>query len=289
MENILLCCYGCGRPGIFKNTRDGYRCSEYNSSCPALKERKKQTFLKKYGVSNCFKSKEIKDQIKATNLEKYGSTDPGNLPKFREKARKTMMQNYGVEYAFHNEELRDRAKHTWVEKYGADNPQRSLEVKNKTKKTCLERYGSENAISSKYVREKAIKSYLEKYGVSNPTQDPTILDRAHRRRTKKYTFPSGRTVTVMGYEPKVLDDLLKSGIPESDIVTEKVMIPRITYYFEGKKHYYFPDIYLPRYNIVIEVKSLYTWKADKMKNLAKIKACICAGFNTRVAIRDERN
>lgn len=288
MENISLCCYGCGRPGLFKNTRGDYRCAEYNGSCPALKERKRQTSLKKYGVSNPFKAKEIKEQIRTTNLEKYGTVDPGNLPEFRTKARNTMMQNYGVEHTFQNGVLRDRIKLTWVDKYGADNPQRILKIKNKTKQTCMEKYGSEYVICSKLVREKANATIQSRYGVSNPTQNPEILERAHRRRSKKYTFPSGKTVQVMGYEPKVLDDLLKSGIPESEIITEKGLVPRIKYHFDGKTRYYFPDIYLPRFNMIIEVKSLYTWKIEKEKNMAKIKACVAAGFNTRVAVRCEK-
>ena len=49
------------------------------SQLSEVKEKKRQTFIKKYGVDNCWKSKEIKENINNTMLKLYGKlriTDP---------------------------------------------------------------------------------------------------------------------------------------------------------------------------------------------------------------------
>ena len=37
------------------------------------------------------------------------------------------------------------------------------------------------------------------------------------------------------------------------------------YYIDDKKHLYYPDIYIPEYNKIIEVKSTYTYNKDVEK------------------------
>lgn len=49
--------------------------------------------------------------------------------------------------------------------------------------------------------------------------------------------------------------------------------------FEGKKRRYYPDIFIPHQNRIIEVKSKYTFEKDKEKNLLKSLACKKLGFN----------
>lgn len=56
------------------------------------KEKVKQTCLKKYGVTNVRKAKEIKSKIKETKLEKYGDATYSN----RQKAEETCLEKYGV-------------------------------------------------------------------------------------------------------------------------------------------------------------------------------------------------
>ncbi len=71
-------------------------------------------------------------------------------------------------------------------------------------------------------------------------------------------MPSGAIRRVQGYEPYAIRDLLKN-YTEEQILTNRKDIPRITYTVEDTKHYYFPDIYIPHINTIIEVKSLWTF------------------------------
>lgn len=88
-------------------------------------------------------------------------------------------------------------------------------------------------------------------------------------RWKEYVFPSGRTEKVQGYEPKALSDLISIGVPEEDIVTNRNDIPIIKYFHNGKICRYFPDIFIPSMNKIIEVKSSYTYKFQLIKNVLK--------------------
>ena len=55
--------------------------------------------------------------------------------------------------------------------------------------------------------------------------------------------------------------------------------------FEGKKHRYYPDFYIPEENLIIEVKSQWTLDLHKDKNQAKFQAVKEAGFNFRLEVR----
>lgn len=61
----------------------------------ARNEKSKKTNLKKYGVDNVAKSKEVQEKIKKTNLEKYGDIAPSCNEVIKEKQRQTILNNYG--------------------------------------------------------------------------------------------------------------------------------------------------------------------------------------------------
>jgi predicted nuclease of restriction endonuclease-like RecB superfamily len=52
----------------------------------------------------------------------------------------------------------------------------------------------------------------------------------------------------------------------------------IKYFLNENEHYYHPDFYLPDYNLIIEIKSSYTYDYDLNKNLAKKEYSIKYGY-----------
>ena len=42
---------------------------------------------------------------------------------------------------------------------------------------------------------------------------------------------------------------------------------------------YYPDYYLPEYNLIVEIKSDYTYKKELDKNICKRKSCVEQGYN----------
>lgn len=252
-----LCMYGCGRPGTIKNkSNSGWRCANSPNSCPGVAAKKKQTLIDTYGVTNVSKIKDVQDKKKATWLKNYGVDNPSKAqvnkdkiknkwPVIDEKRRVTSIKKYGVESYSSTEEFKTRRKHTWVEKYGVDNPTKSP------------------VILQKVMESNALSEY----------------------RSKLLTLPSGKVIRYQGYEDRVITDLLASGIREEEIITGPGNVPVIKYIFNGNVHSYYPDIYLPTQNKLIEVKSQYTWDKYKERNEAKIQAAVDAGFLIEVIIK----
>lgn len=82
---------------------------------------------------------------------------------------------------------------------------------------------------------------------------------------------------LQGYENVAIDELLKT-YNENDIELDN--IPKIP--FDNK--WYFPDIFIPIKNLIIEVKSSYTYEKQLEKNLLKAKATIEFGYNYEIWI-----
>jgi hypothetical protein len=115
-------------------------------------------------------------------------------------------------------------------------------------------------------RVKSQNTCLEKYGVEHAIQNAEIAERTSKNsyRTKAYIFPSGKQIKCQGYEPFALNELIKLH-KEEDIITGCVNVPIISYTdLNGKEHKHFVDIFIPKNNKCIEVKS--TWTAEKKKD-----------------------
>jgi hypothetical protein len=255
MKNV--CMYGCGNPGIIKNkSNSGWRCSKSTNSCPGVKEKKKQMLLDIYGVVNVSQLKSVQNKREETWMKNYGVKNPSkaqvNRDKIKDawpdtdrKRKETMLEKYGVDSYNKTAEFQSRRKATWVEKYGVDNPTKNADIR--------------------------LKSMM-----SNSKSE---------YRTNTLVLPSGKEIRYQGYEDQVILELLEAGLAEDEIITGPGNVPHITYKHNDKLHRYYPDIYIPKLNQLIEVKSKYTWEKYKDINLAKIQACKDAGYDTKVEIR----
>ena len=127
-------------------------------------------------------------------------------------------------------------------------------------------------------KEKMINLACEKW------KDPEYAVKIFKKHGnyKDYVFPSGKTVRVQGYEPDVLDLLLQSFEEDDLVVGLKNIINeigQIHYTFNNATRTYYPDIYIKSQNLVIEVKSQWTYNMEKEKNEAKRLACLEKGLN----------
>lgn len=156
----------------------------------------------------------------------------------------------------------------------------------RTKETLLASYGVDNCQKMAAVREKTIRTNLTRYGYKTPLEihnshitgvwgnnAPAIIRKITETgfTSKDYTFPSGRTVRVQGYEGYAIDILLQSH-DEKHILPDDV--PAIRYYADNKWHWHIPDIYLSDINKIVEIKSTYTFRKTryyKEKSAAALK------------------
>ena len=104
------------------------------------------------------------------------------------------------------------------------------------------------------------------------------LCKTNNYKYKKYIFPSGKSVNYQGYENVALDELINM-YNEDDIENNRQNIPKIQYILNNKVHYYYPDIYIKSQNLIIEVKSIFTYKKQLVKNIIKSLSVRKYGFN----------
>lgn len=141
--------------------------------------------------------------------------------------------------------------------------------------------------------EKSRETLFKKYGVYNPAHIPNAQYKSKRYKRHEYTFSSGTTVYLQGNETKALDILLLNYTESEIVLTNK---PSFKYVWlvelggDGKEHWYFPDMYIPKDNLIIEVKSSWTYDGNGKhkdwlsKNLAKEQTVLNNGYNFKFMI-----
>lgn len=114
---------------------------------------------------------------------------------------------------------------------------------------------------------------LERYGVRQIMQNPYFFKKCQESNFKRkpYTSPCGKfNYMILGYENRALDELFKTLGIGKIYAGEDKEIPVFRYTdFENKDHRYYPDIYIPSQNKIIEVKSNYTYNFNPQNTLCK--------------------
>lgn len=153
----------------------------------------------------------------------------------------------------------------------------------KYKQTCQINHNVDNMFQLESIKEKSKKTCIEKYGVEHCMQSPEIHKKAmsssfHR---KKIIVYNNFQWIVQGYEPQCIKDLLNEYEPTEILAGENSKIPTCKYIFNGKNKVWYPDVYLPCINMLIEVKSTFTYNKSPKQTREKI---LQAPFNTELRI-----
>lgn len=200
-QSEQLRCVACMKPLEIKVSipRASRYCSvKCSHSSIEVKEKRKKTSIKRYGVDNPSKSNQVKQAIQETSLERYGVDNPSKsnqararissankqnaqqrmaaaadtvmrrygvdhisqLDSVKDKKQQTFENNYGVDHFFKTPEFKHKMHQQWQERYGVDNPSKSNQVKQKIKETKRKRYGD----SAYNNREQANCTMNDKYG-----------------------------------------------------------------------------------------------------------------------------
>lgn len=132
------------------------------------------------------------------------------------------------------------------------------------------------------------KTFNNKYGVDRPSQNLEIFEKTQisGMKLRAYVFNTGDRVMVRGNEPKALHHLEERGYTSNKLITDLKLMPKIWYNEDNTKHRYYPDIYIPAENLIIEVKSTFTYQRQLIKNHLKRQACLDAGHNFKFMIFD---
>lgn len=254
-----------------------------------IKNKIKEGFISKYGVENPSFVPEIVQKIKdsnnktyadnlgeirnkcfVTNIERYGVAEPNQTDEFKEKIKQINLNLYGVENGSQYPETLERIRQTNLKKFGVEYPLQSLDIQKKIKKTILEKYGVACISQNKDIQEKIKQTVFNKYGVYYVSQVPEIREKQINGgyKIKKHDIGLNYQGT---YEKSFLDYCLLNNI----VVTKP---SHINYILENNDKRYFPDFYIEKLNLIIEIKSTYYNNLHLQRNDAKKEATIANGF-----------
>lgn len=233
---------------------------------PEGREKARQTWLKNYGVDNPNKSEKIrvkseetcqrkygarnplckdsslKGEIDKRNLEKYGTTDPGNRPEACEKRKQTNITRFGKEWYTQTNEWVNRVHNTSLKRYGVSHPMKLDEIKEKQRKTIYEHYGVYSPMQNPESVRKLNHHMMEKYGVPWPCMTPQCI-KAKGTRISKINKSFGKLLE----ENKILH----------------------SYEFPlGRKQF---DFHLPSYNILIDINPSYTHTIKEIERFSSVE------------------
>lgn len=193
-------------------------------------------------------------KLKSTNIKRYGTDNPMKVDSIKKKFKRTMIDTYGFEHALQVKDIMNRQMNTKLDRFGGYTTEYQRDVARETMKQSHNDGTFKNAVQTKY-------------GVDNIMQTGITPKYRH----KDYTMPSGKVIKIQGYENLLIDELLLE-YNESDILTDRVDMPEFWYEYKGKKHRYFPDVYVKSNNTIYEVKSHYTLNKDYDRNLLKFNS-----------------
>lgn len=128
---------------------------------------------------------------------------------------------------------------------------------NKTLKEIAQFYNCSSPKISSYLLNAGIKikNKIELLNQRNSNAEFQLKCLSNSGKNKLYILPSGREIQVRGYENLFLDYVFSKNIlVESEISFKPA---RIQYMYKDTSHYYYPDFYIEKFNLIIEIKS--TW------------------------------
>jgi hypothetical protein len=248
--------------------------------------------VKSYNFYSCRRCTHIKTEI--TNMCKYGTKMPlndKNSPVYN-KRKKSMIDNYGVEHLWQNN---DEYENVFISKYGVSNISKLESVKKKKIEKSIQKYGTENVFQSEEIKRKIRSTNLEKYGFEYPSQSNFIKDKSKITSIKNYGFDHAmKNSEYFNNRQKILfkkisfnnTDITYQGSYELHFIQYSIENsieftngPSIPYIMNDKSRIYHSDFYLPKYNLICEVKSTYTFNDDYEENILKKQYSINSGYN----------
>lgn len=216
--------------------------------CGVLIKRKFSEYVRNIKIDGKFCCRSCSPiRYRETCLRKYGVTNTSKLSQTHEKIKSTNLKRYGVESFAKLESFKENHKLRMIKKYGVDSFSKTEEWLEKQKQTSLERFGVENASQCAEIFSKQQKSRYEIFEFKN---------------------------TGLFYQGTFELDFLNNYYDRFEIKKG----PIIEYEFENSNKQYFSDFYLPKFNLIIEIKSTYTFHLAKEKNIEKQKKSISLGY-----------
>ena len=317
--DLEIKCPVCGNIRKFVSFRLGFK-SACGASCAMKSENYKEKMKNKYGGTN-FQREDIRDKCKTTLKERYGVENPGQSEQIRNKVKQTNLELYGVENPGQSEHIKNKIKTAMQERYGVEHFSKCPEFGIKFRTTMQKRYGVNNPLQLEQIRNKVKQTHLEKYGVEHITQTSKFKNSlGKRQKLKAFNRILGLTKVkpLFKFEEylnctanhlyqcqkcnNIFEDNIDDGSEPSCTVCKPKFISNIQLEIEqfltlnkinfirNDRTQICPkeiDIFIPSYNLGIEINGLYWHKNDKKRSLEKLELCQNKGITLIQIFEDE--
>jgi hypothetical protein len=143
-EKNYMRCYCGNKLSQNMNWKDGYKkyCSnKCSANSKETKEKLKETLLNKWGVEHYSKTEEYVKKVKETSLKKWGVDNYSKTNDYKEKSKKTYLSKWGVDNYTKTDEYKEKSKKTSLRNWGVEFPTQSEVVKSKISETNLKKWG----------------------------------------------------------------------------------------------------------------------------------------------------
>ena len=241
-KNLMIEKYGADN--IMKTEKAKKKLSKsmqktFSEKKQEIVEKRKQTWLKNYGVENPSQSQEIKEKKEQTTLKNYGVNNPLKSSIIREKINNTFKEKYGDNPLGKNSSLKKKIEKSNIEKYGYKNPMQNPEISQKTSKTLKEK------------QAEIIQKSLEKYGVAWPAQLPEI-----RQKNSQGVLKAIPQI----YQTRKQNGTCVSSQPEQQVFNLLLQKYKdtINQYRDENRYPYTCDFYIPSLDLFIEYHGTWT-------------------------------
>jgi hypothetical protein len=234
-------------------------------------------------------SKCAQKKVKKTNNDRFGSDYYTKTNKYRNDIRQTNLEKYGVvEHHLQSNEIKEKIKETNLKKYGVVNPFESNEIKEKIKETNLKKYGTDNPSKNKSVKDIISRKAKERWNKKNIEDEKVInydngfyiimCDKGHTYKICRKLLANRKIIgtdlcticnppnsSKSGYE-NIIYDFIKDNVDNEIIRNERKLL-------DNK---YELDIYIPELKLAFEFNGLY-WHNELNKpnkyHLEKTELC----------------
>lgn len=221
--------------------------------CGNNKETKYSTRNRSLEIINkdcCIKCQPIK--TKESNIKKFGQL---KNPKKLIKRAKTFQDKYGG-HPFSNTDVKNKIKQTINNRYSSDNIMQSNKGKELYKESIIDKYGTDNVFKLDSVKNK-IRTSRIKSGSIKLFDNKGLQQWAEEIGFAYTTFQ--QYVKELGFEEAIkLNPCISSLEQKLITILENNHIEYIKHYHIDNK---VVDLYIPKYNLLIEADGLY-WHSD---------------------------
>jgi len=162
-ETTFLNDNNCAKSDEWLNTHNNVGAS---FGTEHFKEKSKQTFKDKLGVSNPSQHEVIKEKKRKTLLENFGVSQTMDSPELKQRMINSNLKKYGVAFAIGAKEVREKSKQSYIKNYGVENPFQAKEIKEKIKQKYMKEYGVEHPSQVKFMSEITSKKTYNKASVT---------------------------------------------------------------------------------------------------------------------------